>query len=62
MAGGPESGACASKMAIEVFRKRLNAAGGLFPSSSCKVFPSWIKSVLVILYVLVFMRLFLRSE
>lgn len=33
MDDGPESGSCASKMAIEVFRKRLHAAGGLFPSS-----------------------------
>lgn len=55
MDDGPESGFCASKMAIEVFRKRLHAAGGLFPSSSCKVFPSWFKSALVILYVLMFL-------
>lgn len=55
MDDGPENGSCASKMAIEVFRKRLHAAGGLFPSSSCKVFPSQFKSVLIILYVLVFL-------
>lgn len=54
--GGPESGSCASKMAIEVFRKRLDATRGLFPSSSCKVFPSWVKSALVILYILMFVR------
>lgn len=54
MDDGPESGSCASKMAIEAFRKRLNAAGGLFPSSSCKVFPPRVKSALVIQYILMF--------
>lgn len=34
-----DDGSRASKMAIEVFRRRLNAAGGLFLSSACKVFP-----------------------
>lgn len=48
MDDGPEGGSCASKMAIEVFRKRLYAAGRLFPSSSCKVFPSQFKSALEI--------------
>lgn len=55
MDDGPESGSCASKMAIEVFRKRLHAAGGLLPSSPCNVFPSQFKSALVILYVLMFL-------
>lgn len=54
MDDGPENGSCASKMAIEVFRKMLRTAGGLFPSSSWKVFPSQFKSALVILYVLSF--------
>lgn len=55
MHDGPDKGSCASKMAIEVFRKRLCAAGGLFSSFSWKVFPSQFKSALVILYVLVFL-------
>lgn len=55
MDDGPENGSCASKMAIEVFRKMLRTAGGLFPSSSWKVFPSQFKSALVILYVLMFL-------
>lgn len=55
MDDGPENGSCASKMAIEVFRKRLCAAGGLFPSFSCKFFLFQFKSALVILYVLMFL-------
>lgn len=55
MDDGPESGSCASKMAIEVFRKRLHAAGRLLSSSPCNVFPSQFKSALVILYVLMFL-------
>lgn len=46
---GPKSGFCASKMATEVSRKRLNTAEGLFLSSSCKVCPSRVKPALVIL-------------
>lgn len=54
MDDGPGNGSCASKMAIGVFRKRLCVAGVLFPSSSCEVFPSQFKA-LVILYVLMFL-------
>lgn len=55
MDDGPGNGSCASKMAIEVFRKRLRAAGVLFPSSSCEVFPSQFKTAFIILYVLMFL-------
>lgn len=45
MDDGPESGSCTSKMAIEAFRKELNATGGLFQSSSYKVCPFQVESV-----------------
>lgn len=55
MDDSPGNVSYASKMTIEVFRNRLHAAGVLFPSSSRKVFPSQLKSALVILYVLIFL-------